>query len=133
MQRRDNIQTLRYVLFFLGWGATEYCGYRGQSTLLREVELKIVTDEDCKGRSGRRLKFNRAPDVDRCYVVNGNYADVIKDNMLCAETPNKNQGKGICFGDSGGPLTVEEKGRHVLVGVSSWIYQCNSVSLSVKM
>ena len=53
--------------------------------------------------------------------------------MLCAESPQRNQGKGVCFGDSGGPLTVKQRGRHVLVGVSSWIYQCNSVSLSFKM
>ena len=59
--------------------------------------------------------------------------EVIKPNMLCAESAQKNQGKGVCFGDSGGPLTVKEKGRHVLVGVSSWIYQCNSVSLIFKI
>ena len=30
-------------------------------------------------------------------------------------------GTGICFGDSGGPATVDVEGQHTLVGVSSWI------------
>lgn len=47
----------------------------------------------------------------------------IKGNMcygsnlrICAHASTK---KSVCFGDSGGPLTVNENGKHVVVGVTS--------------
>ena len=48
----------------------------------------------------------------------------IPDDQLCAHTTNK----GICSGDSGGPLTVIKNGKHYLAGVTSWSYSCNYVS-----
>jgi hypothetical protein len=38
------------------------------------------------------------------------------DTMLCGEQ----DGPGICFGDSGGALSVARDGREVLAGVTSW-------------
>ncbi len=48
------------------------------------------------------------------------HSNPITDNMLCAATP----GGDACFGDSGGPLTMREKGSSVLEGVISWGKNC---------
>ena len=48
----------------------------------------------------------------------------ISRNMMCA---GRIDGKGdACHGDSGGPLTVENRnsGKHILVGVVSWGDRC---------
>ena len=44
----------------------------------------------------------------------------ITDNMLCARSP----GADACYGDSGGPLTLQWAGRALLVGVVSWGREC---------
>ncbi|XP_066972499.1 trypsin-1-like isoform X1 [Macrobrachium rosenbergii] len=46
----------------------------------------------------------------------------IAPQMLCAGYPEG--GKDTCGGDSGGPLTVEENGRHVLAGITSFGHGC---------
>ena len=52
----------------------------------------------------------------------------IKEHSACAWFWHGNfcaggsGGSGICFGDSGGPLTVEKRqGRHILAGISSFV------------
>ena len=39
---------------------------------------------------------------------------------LCAKAP----GADACYGDSGGPFTLEEEERTVLIGVVSWGLEC---------
>ncbi|XP_066972500.1 serine protease 30-like isoform X2 [Macrobrachium rosenbergii] len=46
----------------------------------------------------------------------------ITPQMLCAG--DKKGDKDTCSGDSGGPMTVEENGRHVLVGITSFGIGC---------
>jgi trypsin len=58
----------------VGWGTTED---GTQSDVLLEVDLPIISNEDC----------------DQCYGGQGS----ISDNMICAFNPGFN----ICFGDSG--------------------------------
>ena len=77
-----------------GWGVKSYFeGSRYFPDVLQEVSLTIHDSDFC----GLSKSSN----------TNGE---------LCAG----GSGVGICFGDSGGPLTVEGgEGRHTLVGVSS--------------
>ena len=54
---------------------------------------------------------------------NSQYGDVtLTSNMLCAGV--EEGGKDTCIGDSGGPLTVEEYNRHVIVGITSFGIGC---------
>lgn len=41
-------------------------------------------------------------------------------NQICAYDPFENE--GVCFGDSGGPLTSNQNGKTVLLGLASLIY-----------
>ena len=50
--------------------------------------------------------------------------DLITNDMLCTHKP----GTEACSGDSGGPLTVDDDGKHVLVGLVSWGIGCARVS-----
>ena len=38
------------------------------------------------------------------------------NSRICAHAPTQ---KSVCFGDSGGPMTVNDNGNHVIVGVTS--------------
>jgi len=60
-----------------------------------------------------------------CEQILRNYSgqyEVIGDGNMCAM--NRDGGKDACEGDSGGPLTVERDGRHVLMGLVSYGYGC---------
>jgi len=85
-----------------GWGgldpaATEY------PNKLMKVELEIVSDEICQS------------DME----ANG-WVTTITPGMLCAGGIG---GEDSCGGDSGGPLTVDVDGQHVLVGDTSFGHQ----------
>lgn len=82
-----------------GWGIKNF-RTRLQNTL-RETTLPIL-DSNCQDK-----------------IIGG---AVITPQMLCAGY--KKGGKDTCLGDSGGPLTVEEEGRHVLVGITSFGEGC---------
>jgi len=76
-----------------GWGATT-SDKVGDPKVLMEVDLRVTSDRVCKA------KF-----------------PLIRDSIqICAIAP----GKDVCFGDSGGPLIVEENGKWTLVGVTSF-------------
>jgi len=81
-----------------GWGATSFGGIYPDK--LKEVEVKIVSEEVCK-------------------VAMEGYD--ITEGMLCAGGVGGEDG---CQGDSGGPLTVDVDGQHTLVGDVSWGNGC---------
>lgn len=86
--------------YVYGWGVTNISDYEMSDTL-RETQLSIL-GPDCDGKTVGDVK----PTAD----------------MLCAGT--KKGGKDTCLGDSGGPLTVREKKRHFLVGITSFGDSC---------
>jgi len=75
-----------------GWGRTE-SGY--SATVLQEAQVPILNNLDCQ-----------------THFLQG----TIQSSMLCAGE----EGQGINKGDSGGPLTVEEGGVHILAGIASF-------------
>ena len=78
-----------------GWGRL-HPDIEMKPDLLRQVELPILTNENCASMTQWR----------------------ITNNSLCAGY--KNGGKDFCSGDSGGPLTVKDANdRYVLAGVVS--------------
>lgn len=90
-----------------GWGATKPGG--SSSARLREVKVKVLTNQECKATS----YFNSE----------------IKNQMLCAGVTGG--GKDACQGDSGGPLVCSKSGDGVtpgqnydLIGVVSWGKSC---------
>ena len=87
-----------------GWGAVSNASYFEQEyavneddyeypELLTETTQTVVTNERCA---------NFYPNRD------------IAPNHLCAH----NLGHDICTGDNGAPLTLEENGKHTLIGVA---------------
>lgn len=85
----------------IGWGSTFYGGFG--SPVLREVELDIVSNQECAEQYG---------------------GGQITSDMLCAAR----LGKDSCQGDSGGPLIVKGSSAEndVLVGLVSWGNECAS-------
>ncbi|MEN2499408.1 MAG: Serine protease [Marteilia pararefringens] len=87
--------------FVTGWGMTEM---QSQSNKLREVDLKLISQDVCK-----QSDFNKTD---------------IKDDMICAR--NVEGGKGPCKGDSGGPLIYldPKNGKWTQIGITSWTRKC---------
>ncbi|XP_069973385.1 venom protease-like [Penaeus vannamei] len=84
----------------VGWGDTKN-GKGAYPDAAREVNLPI---KDCTGELG---------------------GDPIIPQIMCAgKEKSKNKGaKGICFGDSGGPLFVKEDGKYTQVGIVSHVVE----------
>lgn len=88
----------------IGWGSEVFLVGPG-STTLKEVEVPIVSDEDC-GAVYDPLMMGFDPAT-----------------MVCAG--EQTGGKDSCQGDSGGPLMVpDHNGRLVQMGVVSWGLGC---------
>ncbi|XP_064480503.1 plasma kallikrein-like [Ornithodoros turicata] len=82
-----------------GWGRTANDGTTPD--ILQKVDLPIWTNDECA-------------------LAYAEYGRNITDDMLCAGY--KEGGKGVCYGDSGGPIVCErEDGSWVQVGISSWV------------
>lgn len=84
------------VLTIMGWGLTSDGGFQPTTLLAADV-----------------IRFDTA----QCRI-NYNNADLITDNMFCAEE----DGIDACQGDSGGPIMI--KGTNVQVGITSWGTGC---------
>jgi hypothetical protein len=82
----------------IGWGTTKTDGY---PSILRTVDVPIVSDEQCRASYGRL---------------------VIDAVMVCAGDPGG--GRDACSGDSGGPLLARDGPRWAQIGVVSWGYGC---------
>jgi len=83
----------------MGWGATASGG--SISSVLLEVEVDIVTQNDCNTSYG---------------------SGAITDRMVCAARSTDGINKDSCQGDSGGPIIDSETGKQI--GVVSWGYGC---------
>ena len=49
-----------------------------------------------------------------------------RDNRLCVLHGKTLPPAQICYGDSGGPLILEENGKSIVIGVSSSFYGCRT-------
>jgi secreted trypsin-like serine protease len=87
-----------------GWGATVELPDSSDDypNLLHAVEVPIVSDSDCVEA------FDDLPDFEG--------SDVDPDVQVCAGTGTEDS----CYGDSGGPLWVDDEGTPVQVGIVSW-------------
>ncbi|MDM8552622.1 trypsin-like serine protease [Desulfobacterales bacterium HSG2] len=84
----------------LGWGNTEQWSYESSEILL-QVSVPIVSNDLCR----------------EAYSD-----DEITDSMICAGYIEG--GKDACYGDSGGPLIVQEGDIWRLTGIVSWGEGC---------
>ena len=91
------------------------------SPVLRMVNQTIISREECSKSTGLVYTCNKT--LSTVGIRNVSYADRIFDGMMCSMSP----GRGECQGDSGGPFTVNENGKHILVGVVSWSNGCAKV------
>lgn len=86
----------------IGWGATFQSG--PVSPILMHVSIPIVSNKEASDAYGK-------------------YDAKITDNMIAAGYPEGK--KDACQGDSGGPLvTVDNNGKLILIGVTSWGIGC---------
>ncbi|MCX4883198.1 serine protease [Streptomyces sp. NBC_00847] len=97
-----------------GWGRTQ-ADATSLPTLLHTVQLPITTPAACEAAySGVNLTLGG----DEGGPLEGLAPALHTTSMLCAGPAAG--GKGICFGDSGGPAVV----NGVVVGIASWARGC---------
>lgn len=83
-----------------------------QSNLL-QADITILSDNACNARIRELLNFLQIDPGDLTQ-------DFTPANQICAYDPLERE--GVCFGDSGGPITVQQNGSTVLLGTASLIY-----------
>lgn len=82
---------------------------------LLQANLTLLSKSDCNARVLELLRFL---DVDLTGVDEDR--DFTPPDQFCAFDPSET--RGVCFGDSGGPIAVEQEGRLALLGTASLIY-----------
>jgi hypothetical protein len=86
----------------VGWGYTRNGGT--PSAILQQVTLDYVPNDECDAKEDRGVS----------------YQGEISDNMLCTFAV----GKDTCYGDSGGPILLDDENifalQGVQVGIVSW-------------
>ncbi|XP_031749232.1 serine protease 27 [Xenopus tropicalis] len=90
-----------------GWGDTEYNSTKPRPDILQEVEVRLITLEDCRDLYKSALKDK--------YIG-------ITDDIICAM--NIHKGRDSCQGDGGGPLVCYENDRWYLIGLVSYGIGC---------
>ena len=111
-----------------GWGMTrDYCSGGSWEPILQELDMQILTEDQCESFSGKFRAYNET--LNRCFTYEFNMTDDVIAHVLCAK--HEEAGKKTCYGESGGPLMIEKDGRHVLVGVTSGEHGCGVVSFSL--
>lgn len=93
---------VNYEPFVAGWGTVASNG--PPSTALRQVQVPVVDNEECK------------------YDYRNIQTAVIDDRVLCAGLAQG--GKDSCQGDSGGPLMIPQGLTFYLIGVVSYGKKC---------
>ncbi|KAK6640424.1 hypothetical protein RUM44_012118 [Polyplax serrata] len=93
--RTDNLPVIA-----MGWGRTAADG--PASEILLELKRNVLSNDECSNR----------------LAVGGSK---IKSNHICLGT---NEGDGVCFGDSGGPMVHEKDGKFYILGVVAWGIPC---------
>jgi len=97
---QDNTAYDNTAVVAAGWGAEENDGMG--TTRPKHVDLTTMSNQVCNSKITGQPLFG--------------WPWVITDNMLCATGMRK----GICSGDSGGPLMVKGE-ENIVIGVSSWV------------
>jgi plasminogen len=81
-----------------GWGQTMGTGWDNE---LKQAFIPVISNDECR------------------QMIN-----VVSPNMLCTGYPQG--GHGVCFGDSGGPLSVRDGNKWIQIGIVSWTAgRCN--------
>lgn len=100
----------------LGWGADHADSVPKYSNQLKEADLSVMTNDQCKATS---VDVNN-PDTGRVEAMT--LSNHISDDMMCAKSVNRY----ICHGDAGGPAIKRADSRNddVALGIISWGYGC---------
>ncbi|XP_067630324.1 serine protease 33 [Eurosta solidaginis] len=88
-----------------GWGKTEASLGHAGTNMLQVATVPIITSFDCvRWHESKRINVE------------------LYGEMFCAGHSDGHQ--DACLGDSGGPLIVKERGRYILVGITSAGFGC---------
>jgi len=110
LNRNDSYPPDDAIATYLGWGVINTKGEA--SNILREVDVSVMTNEECSQINGRTIYNNMY------FSMSGH----VTPSMMCTFA----KGKDSCQRDSGGPLIVrgEDTSSDVQIGVSSWGVNC---------
>jgi len=111
LNRNDSYPHDDTIVTYLGWGVVNTRGEA--SNILREVDVAVMTNEECIQINGTTIYNNMH------FSMSGH----ITPNMMCTFA----KGKDSCQRDSGGPLIVrgdDANSSDVQIGVSSWGVNC---------
>ena len=105
-----NLNVAGKTAWVYGWGMHEEGRDKPISNILRETTVKVISAQECTQKQ------------------HWEHAGILPSH-LCAWTV----GQDSCRGDSGGPLTFEQDGKHTLIGVVSFGEEiCGKVKISSK-